>query len=173
MLLQHDVKFRSLCLIDVVVLGASGLPFFKLVAENEAVFTAIPPHLMAGFVRGYVTSAAHQPLAKEVEDLLSAPWLVGGSQGPERFLKEMIQAHHRDVSGVKDLYGTVGGKVPTKIVWGGEDDWIPSDTAYKLKDTLNADEVVLVESAGHLIHYDQPSKLALEVGIWLEKQKSL
>lgn len=173
LLLQHDIKFKSLCLIDVVVLGASGLPFFKLVAENEAVFTAIPPHLMAGFVRGYVTSAAHQRLAKEVEDLLSAPWLAGGSQGPERFLEEMIQAHHRDVSGVKELYSTVGAKVPTKIVWGKEDDWIPSDTAYKLKDTLNADEVVLVERAGHLVHYDQPSKLALEVGIWLEKQKSL
>ncbi len=26
-----------------------------------------------------------------------------------------------------------------------------------------------VEEAGHLIQYDQPSKLALEVGLWLGK----
>lgn len=169
LLLQHQIKFKSLCLIDVVVLGASGLPFFKLVAENESMFTAVPPHLLAGFVRGYVTSAAHRPLAKEVEDMLSAPWLADGSQGPERFLQEMIQAHHRDVSGVKEKYGSVGELVPVKIIWGKEDSWIPSDTAFKLKDTLNAREVVLVEAAGHLIHYDQPSKLAFEIGIWLEK----
>lgn len=172
LLLQHQIKFQSLCLIDVVVLGASGLPFFKLVAENESIFTSIPPNLFAGFVRGYVTSAAHRPLVKEVEDLLCAPWLADGSQGPERFLQEMIQAHHRDASGVKEQFSNVGKLVPVKIVWGKEDSWIPSETAYRVRDTLNASEVVLVQGAGHLIHYDQPSKLAFEVGIWLEQHNS-
>ncbi|KAF2423741.1 alpha/beta-hydrolase [Tothia fuscella] len=53
LLLEHDISFASLCLMDVVALGPFGLPFFKLVAENESVFAAIPPNITEGFVRGY------------------------------------------------------------------------------------------------------------------------
>lgn len=160
---------RELCLVDVVVLGRSGLPFFKLVAENEGVFAAVPPHLIGGFVRSYVKNATYNVLSKEVEDMLSDPWLASGRQGPERFLQEMIQAHYRDVSDVETQYSGVGGRLPIKIVWGMEDTWIPVATAEKLKKALNAEEVVLIEEAGHLIQYDQPSKLAVEVGLWLGK----
>jgi pimeloyl-ACP methyl ester carboxylesterase len=50
LLLDHSIKFASLCLIDVVAIGPFGLPFFKLVAENEGVFTAIPTNLVEGLV---------------------------------------------------------------------------------------------------------------------------
>jgi pimeloyl-ACP methyl ester carboxylesterase len=38
-----------------------------------------------------------------------------------------------------------------------------------LKKALNAEQLVTIEEAGHLVQYDQPSKLALEVGLWLNK----
>ena len=173
LLLQHDIRMKSLCLIDVVVLGASGLPFFKLVAENENVFKAIPSHLQEGFVRGYVESAAHKPLSKDVLDMLCEQWLGGGSQGSDRFFDEMIQAHHRDVSSVEKGYGGVGSMVPVKIIWAKNDSWIPIETASKLRDRLGAEEVVPIDEAGHLIHYDQPAKLALEVGLWLSSKARL
>lgn len=169
LLLQHDVRFASLCLIDVVVFGRSGLPFFKLVAENESVFTAIPPRLIEGFVRAYVKSASCKSLSKDVEDMLSAPWLADGTQGSEKFLKEMVQAHYRDASDLETKYDRVGERAPTKIIWGKEDAWIPVETAQRLKKVLRAQEVVVVDGAGHLIHHDQPSRLAIEVGLWLDK----
>lgn len=170
LLMQHGIDFASLCLIDVVVAGRSGLPFFKLVAENTSVFMAIPPHLVEGFVRAYVRSASYKSLSKEVEDILSAPWLVDGNQGPQKFLKEMVQAHYRDVSDVENEYNRVGSKSPTKIIWGMDDAWLPVETAQRVKTALNAEELVVVEEAGHLIQYDQPSKLALEVGLWLNER---
>lgn len=169
LLLEHGIKFASLCLIDVVAIGPFGLPFFKLVAENEGVFTAIPTNLVEGFVRAYVKSATFKPLPKETEDLLSAPWLVGGMQGSGRFLKEMVQAHNRDTGGIENEYARVGDLSPTKIIWGQDDAWIPAETAQRLQKALNAEHSVVIEEAGHLVQYDQPGRLALEVGLWLSK----
>jgi len=172
LLLQHDIKFASLCLVDVVALGPFGLPFFKLVAENEAVFTAIPPHLIEGFVRGYVRSATHKPMPQETEDMLSAPWLAGGMHGPQKFLREMIQAHYRETGAIEDEYARVGSLVPTKIIWGQNDAWIPVDTATRLKKALNAEELVIIEEAGHLVQYDRLGSLTLELGLWLSKHST-
>lgn len=71
--LEHKITFGSLCLIDVIALGPFGLPFFKLVAENEAVFTVIPDNLVEGFVRAYVKSATYKPQPQEIEDMLILP----------------------------------------------------------------------------------------------------
>ena len=169
LLLNHGVKFASLCLIDVVAIGPFGLPIFKLVAENEGVFTAIPPNFIEGLVRAYVKSATCKPLPKEVEDMLSAPWLAGGTQGPEKFLKEMVQAHNRDIGVLENEYARVGGLTPTKIIWGGDDTWLPVGIAERLKKALNAEQKVIIDEAGHLVQYDQPSRLALEMGLWLSK----
>ena len=169
LLLDHDIKFASLCLIDVVAIGPFGLPFFKLVAENESVFTAIPINLIEGFVRAYVKTATCKSLPKEVEDMLSAPWLAGGVQGSERFLKEMVQAHYRDTGVIENQYTRVGGLLPTKVIWGRDDAWLPVEIAQRLKKALNAEDLVIIEEAGHLVQYDQPGKLALEVGLWLSK----
>lgn len=97
------------------------------------------------------------------------PWLAGGNQGSEKFLKEMVQAHYRDASDLESEYDRVGDLSPTQIIWGAEDAWIPVETAQRLKKALNAKEVVVVEEAGHLIQYDQPARLAVEVGLWLDK----
>jgi pimeloyl-ACP methyl ester carboxylesterase len=169
LLLEYKIKFASLCLIDVVALGPFGLPFFKLVADNEDVFTAIPGNLIEGFVRAYVRSATYKSQPQEIEDMLSAPWLIGGTQGSKRFLKEMVQAHHRETGVLENEYARVGGLLPTKIIWGKEDAWIPVETAEKLQKALNAEELVIIEEAGHLVQYDQPMRLALEVGVWLSK----
>ena len=169
LLLQHGIQFASLCLIDVVALGPFGLPLFKLVAENEGVFQAIPPNFIEGLLSSYVKSATYKPLPREVEDMLCAPWVERGMHGCEKFLKEMVQAHHRRTGVIEDQYSSVGEMVPTKIVWGKDDAWLPSETAERLGRALNTNEVVVIEEAGHLVQYDQPSKLAVEVGLWLHE----
>ena len=70
---------------------------------------------------------------------------------------------------VEEGYGSVGGRSPTKIIWGNDDAWIPVKTAERLKEALNAEEVVVIAEAGHLVQYDQPGRLALEGGLWLSK----
>jgi pimeloyl-ACP methyl ester carboxylesterase len=169
LLLQQDIQFSSLCLVDVVTSGSSALPFFKTIAENESVFKSIASNLVEGFIRSYIKGATYKSMAPAIEDELTALWMSDRGQGSERFLDEMIQAHHRDASDVEHLYGSVGGRLPTKIIWGKNDDWLPVDIAEKLQKTLDAHELIMVEEAGHLIQYDQPSRLAVEVALWLDR----
>lgn len=168
LLLTHSISMSSLTLIDVVAIPPFGLPFFKLVAENLEVFQAIPPNMLEGLVRAYVRSAAYNPLPPGVEDMLSAPWLTGGSQGTAGFLRELRQGHHRAAGDVEEMYERVAGLVPVKVIWGAEDAWIPKETAGKVSERFGAREFVVVERAGHLIMYDAPERVAVEVGVWLE-----
>ena len=167
--ISHGIKFASLCLIDVVAMGASNLPFFELVANNTPLFRQIPANFQEGLIRSYIKSASHKPLAADTENLLAAQWLDGGAQGASRFLQEMAQAHHRDIGDLQREYSRVGIEIPIKIIWGANDSWIPLETGQSLFKALNAQEWITIEEAGHLVQYDRPSKLSFEVGVWLAK----
>jgi hypothetical protein len=41
------------------------------------------------------------------------------------------------------------------------------ETAGRLKDKINAWNVVVIEGAGHLVMYDQEARLGVELGWWL------
>jgi len=174
LLLQYSISFASLCLIDVVALTRTApIPFFELVASNQGVFNAIPAHLIEGFIASYVAAAAFKPLEEVVKEALVSPWREGGSQGPGRFLEEMVQAQHRDVGEIEGEYGRVREMVPTRIIWGKDDAWVPASTAERLAKALGlgVEEVVLVEEAGHLVMFDQPSRVAVEVALWLGENR--
>ena len=170
MALQYGCSYQSLTLIDVVAVGPWGLPFFKLVAENEDVFKAIPARMFDGIVRAYVRDAAHNSLRKVDEDMLVEPWVSGdGRPGQEGLVQVLKQASTRKSDDVEGQYHEIGeSELPVRIIWGKEDKWVPCERAYKLKELIGGkSEVVLVEEAGHLIQLDQPERLTAEIVMFL------
>jgi pimeloyl-ACP methyl ester carboxylesterase len=73
--LLEDVDVASLFLLDIVMLDPWGSPFFRLVAENEAVFAAVPGPLHGALVREYIAGAANHGLPDDVVGMLAEPWL--------------------------------------------------------------------------------------------------
>lgn len=167
--LLYGCDYASLCLVDVVALRPFGSSFFKLVGSHPDIFNAIPDPIAEGMVRSYIQGAAFKPLAKEVEDLLTLPWTKKGMQCKGGFLRQIRHADQRHVAEVESRYGEVGNKMPVKIIWGKEDSWIPVDRASKLAGMIGTDQVVIVEEAGHLIQYDQPIRLGVELANWLAR----
>ncbi|RAL16624.1 alpha/beta fold hydrolase [Aspergillus homomorphus CBS 101889] len=165
--LLHGAEYASLCLINVVALGPFGQPLFKLVAENEGVFNALTGPVFEGVVESYIRDAAFGELSREVMEELKAPWICRGKEGRGGFIRQMVQANSRSTEEVEGRYPEVGRKMPVVVIWGKEDRWIPVETAGRLKERLNAREVVLIDGAGHLVMYDQPGKLGVELGWWL------
>ncbi|KAL8687583.1 MAG: hypothetical protein Q9218_006287 [Villophora microphyllina] len=166
MALQHDCVYKSLILIDVIAVGPWGLPFFKLVADNEDVFNAIPPQMFDGLARGWIRTAADKPLRKEDEDMLAEPWVSGeGRPGQQGLVRVLKQASKRISDDVERQYHKIGESgLPVRIIWGKEDNWLPCERAEKLKELIGGKtEVVLVEEAGHLIQLDQPIRLMAEI----------
>ncbi|KAH8435203.1 alpha/beta fold hydrolase [Aspergillus melleus] len=164
--LLHGCEYTSLCLIDVVALGPFGQPLFKLIAENQSVFEALTGPVFEGVVESYIRDAAHRELSKEVMEMLKRPW-IKNEQGRKGFVRQMVQANSRSTEEVEGRYPEIGRKMPVRIIWGKEDKWIPVETAQRLKDTLNAEDIVLIEEAGHLVMYDQEGILGVELGWWL------
>ncbi|KAJ5102043.1 hypothetical protein NUU61_004265 [Penicillium alfredii] len=164
--LVHGCKFASLCLINVVALGPFGQPLFRLIAENEGVFAALTGPVFEGVVESYIRDAAFRELGMETMAMLKRPW-VSSEEGRRSFVRQMVQANSRSTEEVEGRYSEVGEKMPVRIIWGQEDRWIPVETAQRLKEALNARDVVLIDGAGHLVMYDQEGKLGLELGWWL------
>lgn len=164
--LLHGCEYWSLCLIDVVAVGPFGQPLFKLMAENEGVFTALMGPVFEGVVEAYIRDAAHRELDRDTMEMLKEPW-IASDEGRRSFVRQMVQANSRSTEDVEGRYHEVGKKMPVRVIWGKEDKWIPVETAQRLKEKLNAKDLVVIEGAGHLVMYDQQGRLGVELGWWL------
>ncbi|KAL6717104.1 hypothetical protein ACLMJK_005019 [Lecanora helva] len=170
MALEHGCVYKSLTLIDVVAVGPWGLPFFKLVADNQDVFKAIPPQMFDGMIRGYVRHAAYKPLRQEDEDMLVEPWRSGvRGPGQEGLVHVFTQASTRVSNDAEKEYHRIGESgLPVRIIWGNEDGWVPCEMADKLQALIGGNsKVVLLDGAGHLIQLDQPEQLMAEISNFL------
>jgi pimeloyl-ACP methyl ester carboxylesterase len=166
--LLHERPFASLCLVDVVALRPWGSPFFTLVRENAEVFAALPATVHRGALSSYIQTASHRGLRDEDLATLLAPWL--NAEGQDAFYRQIAQADERFTDDTEGRLGEV--RIPTHIIWGEEDTWIPADRAQRLHDLIPNSTLSLVKDAGHLIHYDAPVALADELRTWLSKSGS-
>jgi pimeloyl-ACP methyl ester carboxylesterase len=163
--LLHDCRYSSLCLIDVVAIGPFGQPLFKSVAENPAAFENLPVMAFDGILESYIRNAAYNNLDIETMRMLKAPWLAEG--GKKGFVRQLCQAAHRSTEEVEGRYAEVRRSFPVKVIWGRQDNWILVDDAHRLGKALGAKEVVEIEGAGHLVMYDEPVQLGVELAMWL------
>jgi pimeloyl-ACP methyl ester carboxylesterase len=161
--LLHGARYASLCLVDVVALRPWGSPYFSLVREHADVFSATPAAVHRGALEAYVRTAAHRPLRPEDLEALVAPWT--GAQGQAAFYRQVAQADERYTAELEPLLGALD--VPTRVLWGEQDTWIPADRAQRLADALPHADARLLPGAGHLVQLDAPVALAVELHRWL------
>ncbi|CAI6342132.1 unnamed protein product [Periconia digitata] len=165
--LLHGCAYASLCLVDVVAIGPFGQDLFKAMAENPKSFEELPDMAFEGILESYVRNAAYFELEKGDMEALKRPWLLEPREGKRGFVRQMCQAGSRSTEEVEGRYAEVGIKMPVKVIWGAQDRWIAAKDAWRLGKALGAHEVVIVPEAGHLIMYDQPAQLGIELTRWL------
>jgi pimeloyl-ACP methyl ester carboxylesterase len=161
--LLHGVSVRSLALVDVVALSPWGSPFFRLVGQHPKVFTQLPPNLHQALVREYIAGASHQGLSRDVHDALVSPWL--GTEGQPAFYRQIAQADQGFTDEIEPRYPQIS--VPTLIVWGTADEWLPVDHARQLHHLIPGSRIELIDGAGHLVQEDRPTELNLVLYRWL------
>jgi pimeloyl-ACP methyl ester carboxylesterase len=161
--LLHGRQYASLALVDVVALAPWGSDFFRLVHDHADVFTALPPHVHAGMLRAYIAGASHAGLAPDDLEALVAPWL--DAEGQAAFYRQIAQADERYTDEVEPAYASVD--LPTLVVWGADDTWIPVDRAHRLTRTIPGARLEVVDGAGHLVQLDRPVTLASILTSWL------
>lgn len=161
--LLHGAPFASLCLVDAVALRPWGSPFFNLVKDNTEVFAQIPEAVHRGVLEAYIAGASHRGLRADDMTELADPWC--GAIRQAAFYRQIAQADETYTAVLEPLL--VSMRIPTHIIWGENDTWIPADQAHRLQKAIPGSALSLVPQAGHLIHYDAPVALATELTRWL------
>lgn len=157
-------ELASLYLLDVVTLDPWGSPFFRLVADHEAVFAALPVNLHAALVREYIAGAAGAGLDAAWVDELARPWC--SAAGQRAFYRQIAQLRPEHTGGLVARLDQT--RCPVRIGWGERDPWIPPAQAAELADRLpGAVEVSMFPGAGHLVPLEATEALAKDVLTWL------
>jgi pimeloyl-ACP methyl ester carboxylesterase len=164
--LLHGAPMASLALVDVVALAPWGSDFFRLVRDNADTFSALPAAVHEGVLRAYVAGASHVGLTEDAMRTLMKPWL--GYEGQAAFYRQIAQSDQQYTDEIEGLYPRIS--VPVLVVWGTEDTWIPVDRAHRLVELIGGARLRLIESAGHVIHLDQPVALSVTLTRWLQEQ---
>jgi pimeloyl-ACP methyl ester carboxylesterase len=175
--LLEGCDFASLYLLDIVTLDPWGSPFFRLVAENESVFAALPPRLHRALVREYISGAAaataddsptgedRSSLSEERIAALSAPWCT--IAGQSAFYQQIAALRPEHTAPIVDRLGEV--RCPVRIGWGEDDPWIPVDQADRLAEALpRRPHVTRFLHSGHLVPLEAPHDLLTDLTAWLD-----
>jgi len=117
-------------------------------------------------VRAYIRNASHRGLREDELAALAAPWIT--AEGQPAFYRQIEQTDERHLAELEGRLGDI--EIPVRIVWGRDDTWLARDIASRLRDRIPGSTSVLVDGAGHLLHYDAPVALAGEIHRWLASQ---
>jgi pimeloyl-ACP methyl ester carboxylesterase len=162
--LLEDADFASLFLLDIVMLDPWGSPFFRLVAENEPVFAAVPGPLHGALVREYIAGAANHGLSTEVVEALAGPWR--DEVGQAAFYRQIAQLTPAHTRPIVSRLGEV--RCPVRVGWATDDPWIPFEQAARLRAALPGDpEVVEFPGRGHLVPLEDAAAVGRAVRQWL------
>jgi len=158
-LLLNRRSFGKLVLIDPVALSPWGSPFFRHVQAHEAALAGLPPNIHEAVVRAYVQTAAHAELDEAVWQAIVEPWT--GEDGQAALYRQMAQADSIYTDDVQPRYSEIS--VPTLILWGREDSWIPVEQGRRLHDMIPGSRLRIIDDAGHLVIEERPDALLEEI----------
>lgn len=147
--------FQKMILIDPVAIAPWGSSFFVHVNKHEEVFNGIPDYIHESIVATYVQGAQYKQMDKEVLKGIVKPWI--GTAGKHAFYHQIAQADQRYTDEIEPLYENID--VPTLIIWGKEDEWIPLDRGYTLHEKIKNSQMKVIPGAGHLVQEDSPTML--------------
>lgn len=153
--LLHGAAVASLTLVDVVVLRPWGSDFFRLVAQHPDVFSALPPAVHRGMLGAYIAGATHRGLSLAQREELLGPWL--SDAGRRAFSAQIRDADEAHTAEFEPLLGRVA--VPTTVLWGEADAWIPVERGRALADAIPGARFEAIPDAGHLVQLDAPERL--------------
>lgn len=158
-LLLNRRSYSKLVLIDPVALSPWGSPFFRHVKAHEAALACLPANIHEAVVRAYVQTAAHENLDEAVWQAIIEPWT--GEAGQAALYRQMAQADSRYTDEVQPRYSEIS--VPTLILWGREDSWIPVEQGQRLHEMIPGSRLRIIDDAGHLVIEERPDALIREI----------
>jgi pimeloyl-ACP methyl ester carboxylesterase len=161
--LLNGRDFRSLTLIDPVVLAPWGIGFDRHVREHQAAFREMPADFHQAILSTYIRGALARPLSDDELAPYLKPWL--GAQGQAAFYRQIGQFDQRFTDQIESRYTEV--RCPTLILWGEKDQWLPIEHGLRLSTLIPSARYQPVPGSGHLMQEDAPKAVIAAIEAFL------
>ena len=162
--LLNKKRYEKLVVIDPVAISPWGSPFFNHVNKYEKAFSGMPDSIHEAVVEAYIKTAAHNHLSRDVINGIIKPWK--GEKGKAAFYRQIAQADSKYTDEIQDKYNTI--KVPTLILWGEEDKWIPLERGIKLNEMIAGSRLKTIADSGHLVIEEKYQELITEIKFFIK-----
>jgi pimeloyl-ACP methyl ester carboxylesterase len=163
--LHHRVPAGALALLDAAVLPPWTTPVAQHIRAHLAVYRTMPEHVFHELIRAHLATAVHRPLDPATERAYLGPY--AGEDGQQRYLDQVEGFDGADTRDVVARLAEVA--VPTLVVWGEHDRWLPADAADRLAAAIPGARRVVVPGAGHFLPEDDPATTAAELSRFLHE----
>jgi pimeloyl-ACP methyl ester carboxylesterase len=157
--LLNNKQYEKLVVIDPVAISPWGSPFFNHVNKHEEAFSGMPDYIHEAIVETYIKTAAHNNLNQETIKGIVEPWK--GEKGKAAFYRQIAQADSKYTDEIQDKYSTI--KIPTLILWGEDDKWIPLENGKKLNKLIPNSQLKTISNSGHLVIEEKYQDLLTEI----------
>ncbi|MGB9183194.1 MAG: alpha/beta hydrolase [Solirubrobacteraceae bacterium] len=148
----EEVPASHLGLIDGVVLAPWITPRTRQMQRQAQSWASLPdPDLEAQIVE-HLQSATVKPLETEVFHGLFGQW--DGPEGQALYLRNLAQFDEEHTRAFEPRLATIS--VPTALIWGEHDAWLPVGTADKIAAQIPGATVTVLPRAGHFSMEDDP-----------------
>lgn len=154
-LLLDGARYADLTLVDAVACGEWGTGLFRLLRENAHLFEQLPGYAHEALVESHLRRATHTGYREDVLSAHADPWR--GEDGRAAYYRQCRQAEQSATDDFQHLLGDVA--VPTRIIWGREDRFLPPPFAERLHALIPHSELHWIEGAGHTVQEDAPAQL--------------
>jgi len=153
--LLNGRAFRSITLIDPVAVAPWGSPFVQHVRDNATAFEGLPDYIHAAIVPAYLQGAVKRTMSNSELAPYVAPWL--GAEGQPAFYRQIAQMDQAYTDQVEPRFGEI--TIPTLILWGEHDRWIPISRGRRLHELILGSRFVPVPESDHLMQEDAPEAI--------------
>jgi pimeloyl-ACP methyl ester carboxylesterase len=153
--LFEALAVRRLVLIDAAALNPCISSNSMHVRRFLEAYQTLPANLHATILRAHIPTTVFNPMSDETFEGYFRPWSNSvGQAAYYHFLSQLDESYFgRIEAALREL------EVPTRIVWGTEDTWIPLSHAERLSELILDSEIVAIPGAGHFVADDAPQAL--------------
>ncbi|WP_030703821.1 MULTISPECIES: alpha/beta fold hydrolase [unclassified Streptomyces] len=154
-LLLEEARFADLTLMDAVACGDWGTGLFRLVRENAHVFERLPVYAHEALAESHLRFASGRGYRPDTLAAHLDPWR--GEEGRAAYYRQYGQLEQADTDEFQHLLATV--PVPTRIIWGREDGFLPPPFGEQLHALIPHSELHWIDGAGHAVQEDAPAQV--------------
>lgn len=157
--LIDGVPARALVLMDAAVIGPWNTPFTEHQQRYPDAYRTMPNDAFTDLIATRLRTATHQPMSPEVLANYLRPW--SGTAGQHRWVDQVEAVRHTDTTNAVARLTHV--TVPTLVLWGERDGWLPPAVADRLAAAIPGARQLRIAGGGHFLAEDRPAEVAAAI----------